>query len=133
MVGKLFFGVLLLIGAMILGMPMGGNAANEVAKLTTAPEVPPAITRPGGANVTVELETVEKAGKLADGVEYQFWTFNGTVPGPFIRVKAGDNVTFSLKNNESNKNPHSIDIHAVNGPGGGAKATQTLPGAKTGF
>ena len=133
MVGKLFFGVLLLIGAMILGMPMGGNAANEVAKLTTAPEVPPAITRPGGANVTVELETTEVKGQLADGVEYTYWTFGGTVPGPMIRVKVGDNITFTLKNSATSKNLHSIDFHAVTGPGGGAKASQTLPGGKTAF
>ncbi len=133
MIRKRFFGVLLLIGAMIIGIPAGSNAADEVAKLTTAPAVPPAITRPGGANVSVELETIEKKGQLADGVDYTFWTFNGTVPGPFIRVKVGDNVTFNLKNNEASKNPHSIDLHAVTGPGGGAKATQTLPGGKTGF
>ena len=127
------FGILLLIGAMIIGIPAGSHAAAEVAKVTTAPEVPPAITRAGGANVTVDLETIEKKGQLADGVDYTFWTFNGTVPGPFIRVKVGDNVTLNLKNSETSKNPHSIDLHAVTGPGGGAKATQTLPGAKTGI
>ena len=114
-------------------LPGGLYAADEVAKITTAPEVPSSISRPGGANVTVELETVEKKGQLADGVEYMFWTFNGTVPGPFIRVKEGDIVTFNLKNNKANMNIHSIDIHAVNGPGGGAKATQTPPGGKTAF
>ena len=124
---------LFLIGTMVISIPMVGYAADGMSKLTTAPEVPPAITRPGGANVTVELETMEKKGQLADGVEYTFWTFNGTVPGPFIRVKVGDNITFSLKNSDTSKNPHSIDFHAVTGPGGGAKATQTLPGSKTGF
>ena len=70
---------------------------------------------------------------MADGVEYQFWTFNGTVPGPFIRVKEGDTVVFNLENEKTSMNIHSIDIHAVNGPGGGAKATQTPPGGKTAF
>ena len=125
--------LLLLIGIFIVGIPVAGYGADEVAKLTTPPEVPPAITRAGGANVSVELETIEKVGQLADGVEYTFWTFNGTVPGPFIRVKEGDTITFSLKNHEESKNIHSIDIHAVTGPGGGAKATQTPPGGKTAF
>lgn len=133
MIRKHFFGVLLLIGAMIIGSPIGSDAANEVAKLTTAPEVPAAITRPGGANVSVELETTEVKGQLADGVEYTYWTFGGTVPGPMIRVKVGDNITFTLKNSGTSKNPHSIDFHAVTGPGGGAKASQTLPGGKTAF
>ena len=114
-------------------LPGGLYAADEVAKITTAPEVPAPISRPGGANVTVELETVEKKGQLADGVEYMFWTFNGTVPGPMVRVKEGDTVIFNLKNNKASMNIHSIDIHAVNGPGGGAKATQTPPGGKTAF
>src|SRR3990170_2703425 len=125
--------VLLLIGMFIVGIPVRGYGADEVAKLTAPPEVPPAITRAGGANVSVELETIEKVGQLADGVEYTFWTFNGTVPGPFIRVKEGDTITFSLKNHEESKNIHYIDIHAVTGPGGGAKATQTPPGGKTAF
>ncbi|MBI5749180.1 MAG: nitrite reductase, copper-containing [Nitrospinae bacterium] len=131
---KIRFGVLFLIGLLVnFGISNGSYAADEVAKLTTAPAVPPALNRAGGANVTVELETVEKKGQLADGVEYSFWTYGGTVPGPFIRVKEGDNVTFSLKNSKDNKNIHSIDLHAVSGQGGGAKATQTTPSGKTSF
>lgn len=133
MAKKYYFGLMLLVSAMILCIPGGSNAANEVAKLTTAPEVPAAITRPGGANVTIELETTEVKGQLADGVEYTYWTFGGTVPGPMIRVKVGDNITFTLKNSGTSKNLHSIDFHAVTGPGGGAKASQTLPGGKTAF
>ncbi len=123
------------IAALIfLAIPCNAMAAGEEkAVLTTAPQVPPAIKRTAPAKVIVEFETKEVKGKLADGVEYEFWTFNGTVPGPFIRVRAGDTVEFNLKNSAESKNIHSIDIHAVNGPGGGAKATQTIPGGKTGF
>ena len=39
-----------------------------------------------------------------------------------------DYVDFTLKNAASSKHPHSIDFHAVTGPGGGAKATQLAPG-----
>lgn len=130
---KKLCGVLFLIGVLVIGITGVSYAAEEVAKPTAPPEVPRAITRSGGANVTVELETVEKTGQLADGVEYTFWTFGGTVPGPFIRVKEGDTITFNLKNSKTSKFTHSIDIHAVNGPGGGAKATQTPPGGKTAF
>lgn len=126
-----FVAALLTICIAHTGFAAGGNG--EAAKFSTAPEVPPPITRPGGANVFVELETIEKKGQLADGVEYLYWTFNGTVPGPFIRIKEGDTVTFSIKNDKHSKNIHSIDIHAVNGPGGGAKASQTPPGGKTSF
>ncbi len=125
--------IAVVIAAMLLIAPNIVAAAEEKAILTKAPAVPPAITRAGGVKVIVELETTEVKGALSDGVEYEFWTFGGTVPGPFIRVKQNDTVEFSLKNNAASKNIHSIDIHSVNGPGGGAKATQTIPGGKTGF
>jgi nitrite reductase (NO-forming) len=83
--------------------------------------------------VEIFLETTEEKGALADGVEYTFWTFGGTVPGPFLRIRAGDQVTFRLKNNEKSIFPHSIDLHAVNGPGGGAELTQVIPGETKSF
>src|SRR3989338_7844901 len=133
MAKKMKLAVLVLIGLMVSFGLNSGSYADETAKLTTAPEVPPALNRAGGAQVTVELETTEKKGAIAEGVEYTYWTFNGTVPGPFVRVKEGDTITFNLKNSATSKNIHSIDIHAVTGPGGGAKATQTPPGGKTAF
>ena len=117
----------------ILLMPMmtaeWSRAAEMIeAKPTPPPSVPPPLTRTAPADVEISLETVEAKGLLADGVEYTFWTFGGTVPGPFLRVRVGDRITFHLKNNEKSIFPHSIDLHAVNGPGGGATATQTSPG-----
>jgi nitrite reductase (NO-forming) len=70
---------------------------------------------------------------MADGVDYTFWTFGGSVPGKFIRVRQNDEVDFTLKNHPSSKMPHNIDLHAVTGPGGGAKATFTAPGHQTNF
>lgn len=128
--------ITLVITAAITAMmtsPAGIQAAEEKAVITSPSRVPPPITRTSQANVVVEMETVEKKGRLADGVEYEFWTFNGTVPGPMVRVRVGDTVEFHLKNSAVSKNIHSIDIHAVTGPGGGAKATQTIPGGETAF
>ncbi|NUM42591.1 MAG: nitrite reductase, copper-containing, partial [Leptospiraceae bacterium] len=110
-----------------------GKMAEEKAVLTTAPNVPPPIKRRVPAKVTIELETKELVGKLSDGVEYTFWTFGGTVPGPFMRVREGDLVDFVLKNASDSKVPHNIDLHAVTGPGGGAAATLTLPGQNSRF
>ncbi|MCC6277776.1 MAG: nitrite reductase, copper-containing [Oligoflexia bacterium] len=105
----------------------------EKAILTVPPEVPPPITRTRPAKVVVEIEVVEKVGKLADGVDYTFWTYGGSVPGKFIRVRAGDTVEFYLANHPNNKLPHNIDLHAVTGPGGGAASTFTAPGHKSKF
>src|SRR5690625_6445527 len=71
--------------------------------------------------------------RLADGVDYHFWTFNGTVPGSVIRVREGDLIEFHLKNHGSSEFPLNIDLHAVTGPGGGAAASLTLPGHETVF
>ncbi|MEP2775921.1 MAG: copper-containing nitrite reductase [Luteolibacter sp.] len=105
----------------------------ETAQLTSPPHVPPAIERDHATKVHVKLEVVEKVMKMTDGVDYTFWTFGGTVPGSFIRVREGDVVEFELMNRPGNKMPHNIDLHAVNGPGGGAAASFTAPGHSTTF
>ena len=69
-------------------------------------------------------------GKLDDGTTYEYWTFNGKVPGPCIRVRVGDTVEVTLKNPADSVMMHSVDFHAATGPGGGAHATQTEPGAR---
>jgi nitrite reductase (NO-forming) len=83
--------------------------------------------------VRVDLETVEIEGQLADGTTYKYWTFNGKVPGPFIRVRVGDTLDVHLKNLTNSAMAHSVDFHAVSGPGGGGAVTQTLPGEETTF
>ena len=105
----------------------------EKAVLTAAPNVPPPITRTHATKVIVELESSEIVKRLADGVDYTFWTFGGDVPGHFIRVREGDRVEFHLKNHKHSTVPHNIDLHAVTGPGGGAAATLTLPGGESVF
>ena len=47
------------------------------------------------------------------GTMYPAWTFNGTIPGPVVRVRQGDTVDFTLINPASNKNSHAMDFHAA--------------------
>ncbi|MDT0631787.1 copper-containing nitrite reductase [Rubrivirga sp. S365] len=105
----------------------------ETAVLTQAPNVPPPIDRDYASRVVVEMETVELTKELADGVEYTFWTFDGEVPGPFVRVREGDLVEFHLANAASSTVPHNIDLHAVTGTGGGAEISLVVPGQETAF
>lgn len=105
----------------------------EQAILTAAPHVPPPIKRRYAARVIVNLEVREVVKRLADGVEYTFWTYGGSVPGSFIRIREGDVVEFHLNNHPSSKLPHNIDLHAVTGPGGGAASTFTAPGHSSQF
>ena len=71
--------------------------------------------------------------EMSEGVTYTFWTFGGTVPGSFIRVRQGDTVEFHLNNHPDSKMPHNIDLHGVTGPGGGAASTFTAPGHSSQF
>jgi nitrite reductase (NO-forming) len=107
--------------------------ADAISIIHKATDLPAAILRSEPQKVTLSLETVEVDGKLADGTTYTYWTFNKTVPGPMLRVREGDTVEIHLKNNASSKNVHSIDLHAVNGPGGGAASTQVKPGEEKTF
>lgn len=109
------------------------DGSTEEQKLVVPPNVPKPIGKRAAKKLIVRLETIEKTGELADGTEYNFWTFNGTVPGSFIRARVGDEIELHLKNNENNTFPHNIDLHAVNGPGGGAEATFVAPGKEAVF
>ena len=103
------------------------------ALLTSPPQVPPPVNRTHPAKVIVELEVRELEKEISEGVRYTFWTFGGTVPGSFIRVRQGDTVEFHLKNHPDSKMPHNIDLHGVIGPGGGATSTFTAPGHESQF
>ena len=100
------------------------------ADLTYAPNVPPPVTRRSPARVIVNLVSEEKTGELAPGVSYNFWMYNGHVPGPFIRVRVGDTLEVHLKNLSPDKT-HTVDFHAVTGPGGGAPVLMANPGQET--
>jgi nitrite reductase (NO-forming) len=134
-ISKISIGKIVLMGLMA-GSALSARAeikGEEVAVLTAPPNVPPPITRSYNTKLIVNLEVIEKKMKIADGVDYTFWTYGGSVPGSFIRVKEGDQVEFHLKNNPANKMPHNIDLHAVTGQGGGAAASFTSPGHESVF
>ena len=103
------------------------------AVLTSPPNVPPPTKRNYPAKVIVELEVKEVDMEIAEGSTYTFWTFGGTVPGSFVRVRQGDTVEFHLKNHPDSKMPHNIDLHGVTGPGGGAASSFTAPGHQSQF
>ena len=103
------------------------------AELTAPPHVPTPIGKRMAKKLIVDMEILELEGEISDGVSYMYWTFDGTVPGSFIRTRIGDEVEFHLKNHPQNQLPHNIDLHAVNGPGGGAVSSLVAPGHETVF
>ena len=114
--------------------PAAESVSADAVSVVLAPnDLPAPIGDREPQTIDIDLVSQEIDGVLADGTTYTYWTFNGTVPGPMIRVRVGDTVNLTLKNDASSANAHSIDLHAVTGPGGGAVATQTLPGEETTF
>lgn len=77
-----------------MGMGLAGTAAAEVVEV----------------EMTVkELDLpVNNAGE-----ERRMWTYDGTVPGPLVRVTQGDVVHFTMNNDAANGDSHSMDFHAA--------------------
>jgi len=91
-------------------------------------DIPDPIDRDEPAEVDVTLRPEEVTAEIEDGVEFDYMTYNGQVPGPMVRVRQGDTVNLTFESPEENVLPHNVDFHAVHGPGGGAEATMTAPG-----
>jgi nitrite reductase (NO-forming) len=108
-------------------------AAVEIAR-DPADMPPPVGDRPPQlVKVTLTVEEMQGVLDPGRGTTYAFWTFNGKVPGPMIRVRVGDTVEVTLVNPAASKKVHSLDLHAVLGPGGGAALTQAVPGESKTF
>jgi nitrite reductase (NO-forming) len=129
-----------------MGMDSSASASTQVAAPATTSasdtgvdisrdptDLPAPLTDSAPTTRRIDLVAQEVKGQLADGVTFDYWTFNGKVPGPFFRVRVGDTVEVHLKNDPSSVMSHSVDFHAVTGPGGGAVFTTTAPGGETMF
>lgn len=115
---------LCMLSAILIGLMAGcgGEAAGEEedqAQQTQSnaevrlnqPPVEPEVKREGNVMTIVMTAQVTNL-EISKGVHYNAWTFNGTAPGPVLRVKEGDELHFTLRNLDPNL-PHSMDFHAV--------------------
>ncbi|HEX7326850.1 MAG TPA: multicopper oxidase domain-containing protein [Rhodanobacteraceae bacterium] len=114
--------VLLLIGlhsALHVKSPSPSAAAAAVSPLSLAAPTPLASARDArlppligtGPSVSVHLVVTDTKVAIANGVDYNAWTFGGTVPGPIIHVRQGQTVNVTLTNH--GLMDHSIDFHAA--------------------
>jgi nitrite reductase (NO-forming) len=120
-------GVVLLLVLLILGLESAFNvrspspvaAAAAVTPLSlakaeaTAPprdaRLPPLIGT--GDSIDVHIEATDDSVAIANGVDYQAWTFGGSVPGPILHVRQGQTVNVTFTNHGNMK--HSLDFHAA--------------------
>jgi len=138
-------------------MPMPAGSATVAHNIDTdeigrnADDLPPPLNRTESQRVSVDLYTEELVAEMMPEVTYQYWTYNGKVPGPFIRARSGDqveihlshgkpgsahqghNVHTSAEHTAAGHSAHSIDLHAVVGPGGGAPLMQVGQGEAKSF
>ena len=114
----------------------GANQTIKAADIVRDPsDLPPPVGDRAPAVVKVTLTSKELVGVLdpASGTTYRYWTFNGKVPAPFIRVRQGDTLEVTVVNPKDSTMVHSVDFHAAIGPGGGAALTQVPPGQSKTF
>ncbi len=115
-------------GVMIVLQSANAGLPHIKAELTYAPEVPAPITRREPVIVEVDLTATHEVAPLTTYGDYAFWTFNGHVPGPFIRARVGDWLEVHISNTDPGGMPHNVDFHAATGPGGGALLLTVTPG-----
>ena len=98
------------------------NQTIKAADIVRDPsDLPPPVGDRTPAVVKVTLTSKELVGALdpASGTTYRYWTFDGKVPAPFIRVRQGDTIEVTLVNPKDSTMVHSLDFHAAIGTGGG--------------
>lgn len=94
-------------------------AAAAVSPLSLASAKPVAAPRDArlppllgtGDSVSVHIVASDDKVSIANGVDYNAWTFGGTVPGPIIHVRQGQTVNVTFTNHGTMQ--HSIDFHAA--------------------
>ncbi len=112
-----FFELALLIIGLAWIRPLAHRGPETVPVAHTGSSQEYRIRGEGNGNVVeVKLVAEETTQTIAEGIDYQVWTFNGTAPGPVIRVNLGDTVRFTLENASSMGLSHSIDFHAAETP-----------------
>lgn len=106
------------------------NRFEKVADIGRDPnDVPHVAQKPDTDGIVrIHLTAKEVIAEIAPDIYFNYWTYNGTVPGPMLRITEGDTVELSLSNDSTSLHHHNIDLHAVSGPGGGATLTDVAPG-----
>lgn len=117
-----------------LGFFFRHDAFERVTDIGRDPnDVPPATRRADPTTVHISISAKEVVSEISPGISFNYWTYDGSVPGPMMRARVGDTVDLTLSNDKTSLHNHNIDLHAVSGPGGGATLTNVMPGESKSF
>jgi FtsP/CotA-like multicopper oxidase with cupredoxin domain len=72
---------------------------------------PPALPHKPGRLREYTLTALDKQIEVAQGVMFDAWTYNGTVPGPIVRATEDDLLRVRFINGGSH--PHTIHFHGI--------------------
>jgi len=92
------------------GPPMG--ISPDALDLHTFP--PPPDGLPAGSVRQIEIVVEERLLQVASGVDFEAWTYNGSVPAPMIRATEGDLLRIRLQNHTGHS--HSLHFHGAHAP-----------------
>ena len=105
----------------------------RISDIGADPNAVPVLPHSSQNMVRINIVAREVISEVVKGSYVNYWTYNNQVPGPMYRVKVGETIIVSLTNHPSSLHHHNIDLHAVNGPGGGASITHVAPGESKTF
>jgi FtsP/CotA-like multicopper oxidase with cupredoxin domain len=79
--------------------------------LTSLLTPPPSLPHRPGRPREYTLTAIDKRLEVAEGVFFDAWTYNGTVPGPVIRATEDDLLRVRFVNGGAH--PHTIHFHGI--------------------
>ncbi len=93
-----------------------GGAADPPAWM--GPEALDAVTAPpvvsSRGRQIIEMTVMERTLEVAEGVFFDAWTYDGTVPGPTLRATEGDVLEIRFRNRTDR--PHNLHFHGRHAP-----------------
>jgi len=110
-IGAFVLALAVIVGLTIVAPAINGGGTGQAAD---APAYK--VEDANGTIVNIDLKAFETTQEIAPDVKYHVWTFDGTAPGPVIRVHLGDTIHFNLTNASTIGMQHSIDFHAAMTP-----------------
>jgi nitrite reductase (NO-forming) len=96
--------------AAVFGLAAVPGAAQQAPPARDAALVPAGSAHVKQFTIVAEGKTIT----IDSGVKVPLWTFNGTIPGPILHVRQGDEVRVTFVNKMPEQ--HSMDFHAATIP-----------------
>src|SRR5437773_1284339 len=92
-------GLIVLLLTALLALPIAGQSIQSVSAAAQIKLHNAVDFNPDPRIVEVNLEAGVARVEYAPGRQVEAWTYNGSIPGPLIRIRVGDRLIVHFKNN----------------------------------